>query len=151
MFYIHPMLNNWSPVTEKIISSSATVSYTTKELFYAQFGNSLTNTIPRVTCKVSDEILKNKKASWERKIDWLVGDLAFNNYPIYLIEIKNIEDFNTIFGKIECYINQFPTILYPFKLSTKLLSPTVEDINKYLSDTKQAQWVRIKQVSCYYN
>ena len=150
MFYIHPMLNNWSPITEKIISSSATVSYTTKELFYAQFGNS-TNTIPRVTCKVSDEILKNQKASWERKIDQLVGDLAFNNYPIYLIEIKNIEDFNTIFGKIECYINQFPTILYPFKLSNKLLSPTAEDINKYLSDTKQAQRVRIEKVSCYYN
>ena len=150
MFYIHPMLNNWSPITEKIISSSATVSYTTKQLFYAQFGNS-TNTIPRVTCKVSDEILKNQKASWERKIDQLVGDLAFNNYPIYLIEIKNIEDFNTIFGKIECYINQFPTILYPFKLSTKLLSPTAEDINKYLSDTKQAQRVRIEKVSCYYN
>ena len=81
----------------------------------------------------------------------MVGDLAFNNYPIYLIEIKNIEDFNTIFGKIECYINQFPTILYPFKLSTKLLSPTAEDINKYLSDTKQAQRVRIEKVSCYYN
>ena len=79
----------------------------------------------------------------------MTDELDFNSSSKYLIEMKNIEDYNAIFGKLEYYINQLPTILYPLKHPTKLQSPTAEDTNKYLSDTKQAQWVKIKKnVSC---
>ena len=75
----------------------------------------------------------------------MTDELDFNSSSKYLIEMKNIEDYNAIFGKLEYYINQLPTILYPLKHPTKLQSPTAEDTNKYLSDTKQAQWVKIKK------